>query len=1002
MTFRLTSHTGSLLALAFALTAPAAPATHAAEPDPNSPTAELASFKVRDGFEVSLFASEADGIAKPIQMRFDERGRLYVVSSTIYPQIAPGQIADDKVLLLEDTDGDGRADKTTVFARGLMVPTGIELGDHGVYVGNGTELLHFRDTNGDGVADERRVVLRGFGTGDAHQNINSFTRGPGGELWFSQGLHSFSRVETPWGVEKLDHAGIWRLRPRRLQLDPFFGNELPPHNPWGFAFDDWGQMFVVAGNGHGILYPEPILIRGHRSVPLAQVWENFRGRKLCGADIVGTSHLPDELQGRMIAGGFMNNAIYVLDIHDDGAGFRLTDQEPLVVSSSTSFRPVDVKIGPDGAIWVADWFNPIIGHYQASFRHPDRDKTHGRIWRITAKGRSLVHQPDLANASVPELLEKLQASERWTRYQTKRLLADADTHAVTDALAKWTAKLDPASAGYEHALFEAIGVYESHEVVEPALLERLLHAKDYRARAYAAGVIAHWQDRLADPLALLAPVVADEHPRVRLAAVVSLAYVPRAEAVSVAAAVTDKPMDPFLDYALKQAVYVLKPHWLPALNAGTLGLAHDPKRLEFVLRADASPDTLRLVREQLESAGLARETRQAFLGVLLEAGDDRDVARLLDEKTYTHGGAYDAELHAQFVAAVAGSARARGLRPPIDLAPVLAPLIAKPDEKLRAAAMRLAGAWKLEPLRSTLRENAESAGALETVRRAAIEGLSALGGSASAEVLTKLAADAQPQPVRLAAIVGLVPFDSTAAAERAATSLARDTEGASVPALLPAFLQRKDGPAALAKALAAKPPARDAARSALRLMNATGRQDAELVAALTSAAGIASEPLRLTPEETRELAAEILAKGDAARGREIFRRAEIGCVTCHAVAGEGGNIGPDLGAIGRAQPLDFIIGAVLEPNREVKEGFEAIEIVTKEGESFQGFKVRADKNEVVLRDPLQQREVRIPAKNIKQQVNRGSLMPAGLVNGLTRAELRDLFRYLAELGKPKP
>src|SRR5205085_9102729 len=129
--------------------------------------------------------------------------------------------------------------------------------------------------------------------------------------------------------------------------------------------------------------------------------------------------------------------------------------------------------------------------------------------------------------------------------------------------------------------------------------------------------------------------------------------------------------------------------------------------------------------------------------------------------------------------------------------------------------------------------------------------------------------------------------------------------------------------------------------------------------------------------------AEVLAKGDAARGREIFRRAEIGCVTCHAVAGEGGNIGPDLGAIGRAQPLDFIIGAVLDPNREVKEGFEAIEIVTKEGESFQGFKVRADKNEVVLRDPLQQREVRIPTKNIKQQVNRGSLMPAGLVNGLT-------------------
>ena len=165
---------------------PDAPALAA---DPDDPAAELASFQVADGFEVNLFASEKDGVVKPIQIRFDARGRLWVIGSTVYPQIEPGQTPNDKVLILEDTDGDGRCDKTTVFADGLMIPTGLELGDGGAYVGHGTELLFLKDTDGAGKAGERRVLLRGFGTGDNHQNINSFRWAWGGELWPRRGLH---------------------------------------------------------------------------------------------------------------------------------------------------------------------------------------------------------------------------------------------------------------------------------------------------------------------------------------------------------------------------------------------------------------------------------------------------------------------------------------------------------------------------------------------------------------------------------------------------------------------------------------------------------------------------------------------------------------------------------------------------------------------------------------------------------------------------------------------
>src|SRR2546430_14142787 len=149
-----------------------------------------------------------------------------------------------------------------------------------------------------------------------------------------------------------------------------------------------------------------------------------QGNKYCGVDLVGTRHLPDELQGKLIAGGFMNNRIVVFRLEDEGSGFSAKEETPLLVSSDVSFRPVDLKVGPDGAIYVADWYNPIIGHYQASFRDPRRDKQHGRIWRITAKDRPLIPSPKLIGATAGELLNQLTSQERWARYQARRVLAE--------------------------------------------------------------------------------------------------------------------------------------------------------------------------------------------------------------------------------------------------------------------------------------------------------------------------------------------------------------------------------------------------------------------------------------------------------------------------------------------------------------------------------------------------------------------------------------------------
>jgi putative heme-binding domain-containing protein len=957
--------------------------------NPDDPSVELASFQVADRFEVNLFASEKEGVAKPIQMRFDARGRLWVIGSTVYPQIEPGQTPNDKVLILEDTDGDGRCDQTTVFADGLMIPTGIEPAESGAYVGQGTELLLLRDTDGDGKADERRVVLRGFGTGDAHQMINSFLFGPGGELWFSQGLHVRSHVETPWGIQRLEQAGLWRLWPRRLKLEGFYGSEHEPQNPWGFVFTDWGEPFVLAGNNSSPIYPVPGLVASHRDTPPALIWKNGNGRKVSGGDIVGTSHFPDDWQGALIVGGYINNAVWSLKISDDGAGFSLEDRPQLIKSSDRSFRPVDVKFGPDGALYLCDWYNPIIGHYQASFRDPNRDKTRGRIWRVTARGRPLTRAPALVDASATELLNQLESPDRWTRRFAKRVLAWRPTEQVTAALKEWTSRVDLS----ERALVEALGVYQSHEVVAPELLARLCRATDPGARAYAAGVAGNWADRLPDALALLRPLVADDHPRVRLQAVVACTYVPRAEAMEVAAITADFSTDKFLDYALNQAVYALKPYWLPAFQAGKLNLENKPSRLGLLVRADGTPDTLQAVRGLLQSSRLDPATREACLQILAENGDANDLTSILQLS--------DVSLQTRLLPSLATAQRVRKVRPSGDLAAALRPLIESKEIELRAQALKLAGIWRLEAFQNRVETMALDTGADAVTRRAAIEALALYGGEANQKTLLQLAGDAVPS-ARSAAIAAVCGFNLDAASRLASESFGHGSGESEWNEVFSAFLQRRGGAVALAKALGAKAPPKPVAEAGLRLMNAGGRRDEELARVLTESGGFSNEGRKIAPAEIAALAAEVRARGDARRGSEIFRRPQLGCIVCHTVEGQGGNIGPNLSALGTAQTVEFIIGAILEPQKEVKEGFMSISIITKDGEEYQGYPLRETGDELVVRDVLQNKEVRLRRDSIKEKKENGSVMPPGLADTLARSEFRDLVRFLSGLGRARP
>lgn len=545
---------------------------------------ELAGFKVAEGYEVNLFASEDLGVAKPTQFAWDEKGRLWVACSPGYPHPLPGRKPSDFILVLEDVDGDGKADKSWRFAEGLTMVQGLEFGKGGLYVCDFDRLLHLKDTDGDGKADETRVVLAGFGIGDTHQLVNSISYGPDGSLWMTQGLHAFSRVETPHGLAVLEKAGVWRMDRGSLRLESFFNGGKAGHNCWGVAFDDFGQVFHKSGDRPHGYWTVPGLAKNSAPEEYHPVGALFEtSPKTTGLEIIGTKGLPQEIQGTALIGGYFGSVVELHRLLDDGSGFKSEQLPKLLRSENDAFRPVDVNVGPDGAMYLADWFNPVIGHYQASYADPRRDRRHGRIWRISAKGYARVKQPDLASMDAMALLQQMHSPERWTRYQAKRLLFDMNATEVVKAAEAFLKGVTD-----ERVLLETVGVLEAHGAIRPALVERVLKAKDGRVRAYGARMIGAWHEQLPDALSWLKAAARDEHPRVRLEAVIAASYINQPEAVEVATQVLDFPTDRFLDYALAQSVRGSEKVWRTALADGKLNFGGSEKQRAYVSKIAGS------------------------------------------------------------------------------------------------------------------------------------------------------------------------------------------------------------------------------------------------------------------------------------------------------------------------------------------------------------------------------------------------------------------------------
>lgn len=600
----------------------------------------ISQMTVAEGMKVELVASEEmfPELANPVQMAFDTKGRLWVAAWPSYPHWKPKDEMDDKLLILVDKDGDGRADECKTFAGGLHNPTGFEFWNGGVLVAMAPDLLFLKDTDGDDVADVREHVLHGLDSADTHHTANSFVLAQDGALYFQEGVFHQSQIETlDQGTLRNNNACVWRFDPRTWRVDRYIPYDFA--NPHGHVFDRWGNDFVHDGTSaqpwHGTLFSGHLEFPAKHPAPPRLYAQ--RTRPCPATEILTSRHFPERNQGNLLVGnviGFQGILQYKIDPKD--SSYVGTEIEPIVSSSDPKFRPVDLEIAPDGALYFTDWQNPIIGHMQHHIRDPNRDQDHGRVYRVIVPGRPLLTPPAIAGEPIPKLLDQLKSPEDRVRYRARIELSGRETKEVVAAARKWVDGLDTNDPDYEHHLTEALWLHEQHNVVNEELLRRVLQSPDHRARTAATRVLCYWMDRVKEPLELLKQLAGDNHPRVRLEAVWAASFSKDAEAIEIPLISAELPSDEYLDFVRAETMKSLDPYWKKALAEGRKIEVTSEAGMRYLLSNISTADLLAMPRDRavyhelLYRAELRDEQRQEALVGLAKVEKKTELRVLLD------------------------------------------------------------------------------------------------------------------------------------------------------------------------------------------------------------------------------------------------------------------------------------------------------------------------------------------------------------------------------------
>ena len=1007
------------------VTATTEPVSVPAAPAPVPAPLPLPKFTVADGYQIELWA-ENPLLEKPTQMNWDALGRLWICSSSLYPQIAPGQQADDKILILSDPAGSGKATKSEVFAKGLLIPTGVvpdlEAKDegrrmkdekqnsdlhpssliphpsYGCYVGQSTELLHIDPTG------KKRIVLSGFGTEDTHHIIHTLRWGPDGRLYFNQSIYIHSHLETPWGMVRMNSGGCLAYDPRTERTEIFAKGWI---NSWGHAWDRWGQSFFTDGaGGAGInwAFPGATFVTYERARQIVPSVSPGNYPKFCGLEILYSPHFPADWQGNAITNDFRAHRIVRFSITDLAAekdeGGRMKDEgknaaapagkasppatsgqtpsalslQPSALSSGymakqmpdivrtddASFRPIDVKLGPDGALYVADWANPIINHGEVDFRDPRRDRHSGRIWRISKKDTPVVKWEPLVGKSDLALADGFLSPSLWEREQTIRLM---------QVRAKVFSSINP---------IRGLSANQLEEILRD-----------------------------------------DAHPRHRLEAMRALARIPTARSAEL---ILDAAMknngDVFLNHAAWLSINELAKPWTDAIASGAWKSEGREAQLDFGLKA-LPADLSRATLARALAEGKVNLALGPWIQLIGQSGGPDDLRRLYeillvsygtvccpdkDVETLTAAPVNDTDA-LRILAALLESARVRNTRPAGDLAK-LERLVKHTEGAVRAASVRLVGLWKPDDGLRWL-ETALTAGDAPpepVFVQNAIESVRAIGGAPAIAFLKKLAADKAPAPRRQQAAAALAALDlGGSLPEIAAAISAAPSEDAALAAWREVFKIKgavETVTARLSTDAWGKALAKPALAAGLRAAREAGKKGQKLVAEFTALAGLADTAGK-APADFAAIVEQVKKHGHPARGELVYRRATSGCVTCHAIGNAGGTVGPAMTSLGASAPLDYIVESIYAPSAKIKEGYDAVTLSLKDGTEITGIDTRETERERFLRNVAGQ-EIAVVKTNIASRAYLGSLMPAGLLDQYPEQDRWDLLAFLGELGKPGP
>jgi len=424
-------------------------------------------------------------------------------------------------------------------------------------------LVLLKDTDGDDKADTKEIILSGFDDHDTHHAISAFTTDPSGALYMGEGVFLHTNVETAYGTVRATNGGFYRYSPQRHKLERTA--QLPIPNPWGIAFDEWGQPFFAHTSGPDVTWmmPGTILSRYGQANPLPKniIEEAHRVRPTSGLEFVSSRHFPDAVQGDLLINntiGFLGTKQHIVVDDPESSGYTSKHRLDLMTSTDTNFRPVDMEFAPDGSLYFVDWHNVLIGHMQHNARDPLRDHVHGRIYRMTYPSRPLVQPAKIDGASIAELLDNLKLPEYRSRYRTRRELRGRNPEEVLSSVKTFVDGLDTDDPRYEHHVTEALWVTWGLNRVDTDLLKRVLNAKDFRARAAAVQVLRYAGHQIPEQADLLMAAAKDENPRVRLDALVAASWLDEKMGVPIIEAAGQLPMDDWMQKPYEAALAHLK------------------------------------------------------------------------------------------------------------------------------------------------------------------------------------------------------------------------------------------------------------------------------------------------------------------------------------------------------------------------------------------------------------------------------------------------------------